>query len=101
LKDVDLAMKSITDRNGKGLKARVVPIPESLLAPLQSVMIHRKELHIQDTLQGAGYVHLPWAFERKSPKAAQGIQWQFFVWLWRDQYRKEKWPEDEVALLNV
>ncbi|WP_196157615.1 phage integrase N-terminal SAM-like domain-containing protein [Reinekea sp. G2M2-21] len=46
MKDVDLAMKSITVRNGKGPKARVVPIPEPLLGPLQSVMIHRKVLHI-------------------------------------------------------
>ncbi|EAR07592.1 integron integrase [Reinekea blandensis] len=77
MKDVDLAMKSITIRNGKGLKARVVPIPERLVGPLQSVMVHRKEQHIQDTLQGAGYVQLPWAFDRKSPNAAQSIQWQF------------------------
>lgn len=77
MKDVDLAMKSITIRNGKGMKARVVPIPERLLVPIQSVMVHRKERHIQDTLQGAGYVYLPWAFERKSPKAAQSIQWQY------------------------
>ena len=39
MKDIDLAMKSITIRNAKGMKARVIPIPERLIAPMQSVMI--------------------------------------------------------------
>ncbi len=38
MKDMDLAIKSITARNGKGLKARVIPIPERLLGPLQSAI---------------------------------------------------------------
>jgi integron integrase len=77
MKDIDLAMKSITVRNAKGMKARVVPIPERLVSPLQKVMIARKELHIKDIHKGAGFVDLPWAFARKAPKAAQSLQWQY------------------------
>lgn len=77
MKDVDLPNKSITIRNGKGMKARVVPIPERLIEPLQRVMVARKLLHVQDVYKGAGFVDLPWAFARKSPKAAQSLQWQY------------------------
>jgi len=77
VKDIDLSLRSITVRNGKEMKARVVPIPLRLVNPLQSLLVHRKERHIVDMNKGAGYVHLPWAFDRKSPKAAQSFQWQY------------------------
>jgi len=77
IKDFDLSLKSITVRNSKGLKARVVPIPKRLINPLQSIIIHRKEQYINDKNQGAGYVYLPWAFQRKSPKAAMSFEWQY------------------------
>jgi integron integrase len=77
VKDIDLSLRSITVRNGKGMKARVVPIPLRLVKPIQSILIHRKEQHVVDINKGAGYVHLPWAFDRKSPKAAQSFQWQY------------------------
>jgi len=101
MKDVDLAMKSITIRNGKGMKARVVPIPERLLVPIQSVMVHRKERHIQGTLQGAGYVYLPWAFERKSPKPAQSIQWQYLFSSGIINIDKKNRSKNALALFHI
>ena len=59
------------------MKARLVPIPLRLIKPIQSILVDRKEQHIVDLNKGAGFVNLPWAFDRKSPKAAQIFQWQY------------------------
>ena len=77
IKDLILTMRSITVRNGKGYQARVIPIPNALITPLDAVVMKRTQRHESDLQQGAGFVYFPWAYVQKSPKAAQSLQWQY------------------------
>jgi site-specific recombinase XerD len=67
VQDLDLAHCLLTIRNTKGYKARVVPLPERLLHPLQQHPIWRQQLHVDDRLRGWGVVDLPGALHRKYP----------------------------------
>ena len=78
VQDVDLAHLTMTVRNSKGRKARVVPIPQRLKEPLQRHMLWRQKLHTDDRLRGWGYVELPGALHRKYPNANTAFEWQFF-----------------------
>ena len=77
IKDIDLSIKSLTIRNSKGNKSRVVPIPNRLIRPLNELMLRRQQLYVSDRMKGAGFVPLPWAFHKKSPSAMSSFQWQF------------------------
>jgi integron integrase len=77
VQDVDLAHKTITVRNGKGRKARVVMIPDRLINSLQNHLIWRKQLHLNDVHSGAGLVSLPDALSRKYKNAATSFEWQY------------------------
>ena len=77
VQDLDLAHRLLTVRNTKGYKARVVPIPERLLNPLQQHLLWRQQLHVDDHLRGWGVVDLPGALHRKYPKANTQFEWQY------------------------
>jgi len=77
IKDVDFQMKQITVRSGKGDKDRVTTLASSLI-PLLENQIHKvRVLHHTDLARGHGEVYLPYALERKYPKAAQELGWQY------------------------
>jgi integron integrase len=76
-KDVDFERRQLLVREAKGDKDRAVPLPDSLAAALQRQCQWRAELHECDLARGYGRVDLPDAFERKSPRAAYDLQWQF------------------------
>lgn len=77
VKDVDLERLQLTVRQGKGDKDRVALLPERLVEPLATVIDERREVHKRDGAVGEGWVELPHAFARKSPKAPWSLGWQY------------------------
>jgi integron integrase len=77
VKDVDFGYKQITVRDGKGEKDRRTVLPGQLMNPLHFHLIHVRRLHEEDLRQGYGRVYLPYALERKYPKASAEWGWQW------------------------
>jgi integron integrase len=77
VKDIDFGYRVITVREGKGNKDRSVPLPESLVAPLQAQLTRVRAVHNADLALGFGTVYLPHALERKYPNANREWGWQY------------------------
>lgn len=77
VKDVQLARGQIVVRGGKGDKDRVVMLPRSVRSDLERQLAWRRRRHERDLARGVARVELPDALERKYPRAAQEIGWQF------------------------
>jgi integron integrase len=77
VKDVDVAMKQVTVRSGKGDKDRVTTFSATLGPLLQNHLAGVKTLHQRDLAQGHGDVHLPHALARKYPTAGTEWGWQY------------------------
>jgi integron integrase len=77
VKDVDLARGQIVVRGGKGNKDRVVMLPRSVRPDLEQQLEWRRRLHDRDLARGVARADLPDALERKYPRAAQELGWQF------------------------
>jgi site-specific recombinase XerD len=71
VKNIDVQMKPLTVRSGKGDKDRFTTVPATLTPVLQNHLAGVKTLHQQDSAQGHGKVYLPHALARKSPHAAK------------------------------
>jgi integrase len=76
VKDVDFAQRQITVREGKGEKAPVTMLPQSLTEPLRRQMAKAKLLHEEVLAAGHGAVYLPYALERKFPQTSKEWGWQ-------------------------
>jgi integron integrase len=76
-KDVDLPRRELVVRDGKGAKDRVAPVPMRLVDPLAEHLDRVRRQHEEDLRQGAGSVELPFAIERKYPRAAWEWGWQW------------------------
>jgi integron integrase len=77
VKDVDFERKEITVHEGKGAKDRVTMLPASTVEALQEHLKKVRVLHQADLKTGSGKVALPFALERKYPRAAVEWGWQF------------------------
>jgi integron integrase len=77
VKDINWERGQILVRAGKGNKDRVVMLPKRVGEPLQKQLAWRSELHQHDIARGVARVELPDAIERKYPRAAQELGWQF------------------------
>jgi site-specific recombinase XerD len=77
VKDIDVQMKQLTVRSGKGDKDRFTTVPATLTPLLQNHLAGVKTLHQQELGQGHGEVYLPHALARKSPHAAKEWGWQY------------------------
>jgi len=77
VKDVDFGRLSITVRQGKGGKDRVVTLARELVVPLQRHLESVKMTHERDLAEGFGSVYMPYALERKYPSAATSWGWQY------------------------
>lgn len=75
--DVDSQRYQITVRSGKGEKDRITLLPKSALIPLKSHLEWVRSLHDRDLARGGGSVYLPYALERKFPKADKEWGWQY------------------------
>ena len=78
--DVDQAWRELAVRDGKGAKDRVAPVSLKLVDPLAAHLDRVRRRHEDDLRKGAGSVELPFAIERKYPRAAREWNWQ---WMFR------------------
>lgn len=74
---MDFAYNHIVLRDGKGDKDRVTTLPLNVKAPSERHLQDVKKLHDQDLAEGFGRVYLPYALERKYPKANREWAWQY------------------------
>ena len=74
VKDINFPKREIVIREGKGFKDRVTMLPASLVAPLDTHLNRVGRLHSRDLAEGYGEVYLPYALERKYPKAARPVR---------------------------
>ena len=77
VKDIDVQMKPLTVRSGKGAKDRCTTFPATLTSLLQHHLAGVKMLPQQDAAQGHGAVSLPHALARKYPHTATEWGWQY------------------------
>jgi integrase len=69
IKDVDLQRREVLIREGKGGKDRITVLPLSLVQPLREQIGIARAIFEQDRAQGRPGMMLPYALERKYPKA--------------------------------
>ncbi len=77
VKDLDFEYRTITVRDGKGEKDRVVPLPETVIPDLRRQIERVRILHEEDLAAGSGEVYLPYALAQKYPGAARELAWQY------------------------
>jgi integrase len=77
VKDVDFGYGQILVRDGKGAKDRVTMLPQALIEPLKAHLEKVSALHRRDLGAGYGEVYLPYALERKFPRAPREWGWQY------------------------
>jgi len=70
-------MLSVTVREGKGNKDRVTPLAVSLAGPLQDHLAKARTTFESDRRAGVAGVWLPFALERKYPRAGMDWGWQW------------------------
>jgi integron integrase len=80
--DVELERRQIVVRRGKGEKDRVTLVPENVRKELERQLNVVRKKHRQDLEQGAGWVLLPEALDKKYPQAGRELAWQ---WLFPGQ----------------
>jgi integron integrase len=77
IKDIDFESNHILVRDAKGMKDRVTVLPDNLKPSLREHLDRVKILHENDKANGYGRVYLPFALERKYPKASAEWGWQY------------------------
>jgi integron integrase len=77
IKDVDLDLRVLTIRDGKGGKDRTTCLPVSLVQALQRQIDARRRMHDIDLARGMVDVELPHALHRKYPNAPREWGWQW------------------------
>ena len=77
VKDIDLARRQITIREGKGNKDRITMLPASLVEDLIAHIDERLRWHNIDLSTGHADVELPDAISRKYPRAGSEWAWQY------------------------
>jgi len=77
VKDVDFGYRQLVVRDGKGGKDRVTMLPSGLVEPLRGHLARVRRLHERDLQEGYGEVEMPYALERKYPRAGREWSWQY------------------------
>ena len=77
VKDIDFGYRQVTVRDGKGSKDRHTSLPSTIVEPLKRHLARVMALHEADIVAGYGRVELPYALERKYPRAAAEWGWQW------------------------
>jgi integron integrase len=78
VKDFDFDTGLLTVR-GKGKKVRTVPLPKTLLPELHAQLERVKKLHDEDLAASFSGVFLDDQLEKKYPRAAKELIWQWFI----------------------
>ncbi|MDQ7043564.1 MAG: integron integrase [Sulfurimonas sp.] len=77
LKDVDFGFDKLYIWDSKSLQDRTVPLPMKLKDELLVQVKRIEEIHKKDMSDGFGSVYLPFAYEKKYPKAKLETKWQY------------------------
>jgi len=77
VKDLDLGLRQLIVRQGKGGKDRVTVLPDSLVDPLTAQLVWVREQHELALAGGYAGVELPFALQRKYPRAHLEWGWQY------------------------
>lgn len=77
VKDIDFEYKTITVRDGKGEKDRIVPLPDAVVSALHRQLERVRLIHEEDLAAGHGEVYLPHALDQKYLNAARELAWQY------------------------
>lgn len=77
IKDIDFGFDKIYIWDSKSLKDRTLPLPNKLKTKLLAQVELVEELHVKDLADGYGSVYMPYAIEKKYPKANTETKWQF------------------------
>ncbi len=77
IKDIDMGFDRVYIWDSKSLKDRTLPLPQSLKDELKVQVKKVDMMHTKDMQDGYGSVYLPYAIERKFPKAQYETKWQY------------------------
>ncbi len=77
VKDLDLKAGEILVRDGKGARDRRTLLPAALNDCMARQLAQARALHARDLREGAGWVQLPSALDRKYPNAGREWPWQW------------------------
>ncbi|WP_348652966.1 integron integrase [uncultured Sulfurimonas sp.] len=77
VKDMDFGFDKLYVWDSKSLKDRTVPLPLKLKDELQVQVKKIEEMHQKDMSDGFGTVYMPFAYEKKYPKAKSETKWQY------------------------
>ena len=77
VKDLQFDYRQIIVRSGKGDKDRVTIMPESLVESLRAHLVGVQAMHEHALRKGYAGVEMPYALERKYPKAPLEWGWQY------------------------
>jgi integron integrase len=77
IKDIDFGFDKIYIWDSKSLKDRTLPLPYKIKDALKVQVDKVKELHQKDVTEGYGSVYIPYALERKFPRAKHETKWQY------------------------
>ena len=77
IKDVDLDLREMRVRDGKGRKDRITTLPVTLVEPLTAHLVRVRALYELDVSDGCGWVAVPDALGRKYPNAGREWGWQW------------------------
>ena len=77
IKDIDFGYDKLYIWDSKSLKDRTLPLPLKIKDELKIQVEKVKELHQRDLNDGYGSVYIPYALERKFPRAKHETKWQY------------------------
>jgi integron integrase len=77
VQNLDFEQSQILLRHGKGGNDRRTMLPRSLQPDLRAHLARVKELHERELARGRGAVLLPYAMDRKAPRASTEWLWQW------------------------
>lgn len=77
IQDVDFEQRQLLVRSGKGDKDRITTLPESLIVELKRQFEKVRDIHNTDLAEGFGRVYMPFALDRKYPRAGLEFGWQY------------------------
>lgn len=77
VKDVDFDYQQLIVRDGKGKKDRITVLPSAVVGRLKQQVERVKILHEKDKKRGFGKTLLPHALDKKYPRAAIRLGWQY------------------------
>lgn len=93
VKDLDLVAKTLTVRQAKGDKSRILTLPDRLVPDLERQLAYAERLHLLDRRNDAPGIAVPNALAKKYPSAPTSWKW---FWIFPSA-RLSKDPESGIV----